>query len=96
MTALESRYCFRVERVTLSGTVDSREAKHRAERLVEDISGVNHVQNNLRIAKGNYFTTPSSGYGDSVLGQQIREAGDPVETGTGGAGAGQSMAGKKN
>ncbi|THD63523.1 BON domain-containing protein [Phenylobacterium sp.] len=82
--------------VTLSGTVDSREAKHRAERLVEDISGVNHVQNNLRIAKGNYFTTPSSGYGDSVLGQQIREAGDPVETGTGGAGAGQSMAGKKN
>ena len=82
--------------VTLSGTVESREAKHRAERLVEDISGVAHVQNNLRIAKGNYFTTPGTGYGDSVLGQQIREAGDPVETGTGGAGAGQSMAGKKN
>ena len=38
--------------VTLSGTVESREAKHRAERLVEDLSGVTHVQNNLRVAKG--------------------------------------------
>lgn len=35
--------------VTLSGTVDSREAKRRAEDVVEAISGVKHVQNNLRI-----------------------------------------------
>lgn len=35
--------------VTLSGQVDSRNAKHRAETIVEDISGVKHVQNNLRI-----------------------------------------------
>ena len=83
--------------VTLSGTVESREAKHRAERLVEEISGVNHVQNNLRLAKGNYFTSPGAGYGDSVLGAQIREAGDdPVANGSGGAGGGQSTAGKKN
>jgi hypothetical protein len=34
--------------VTLSGTVTDRDAKHRAERLVEDITGVGHVQNNLR------------------------------------------------
>ena len=60
--------------VTLSGTVDSREAKHRAERLVEDLSGVNHVQNNLRIAKGGFLTSPTSGYGDSVLGAQMRAA----------------------
>ncbi|MBS0361039.1 MAG: BON domain-containing protein [Proteobacteria bacterium] len=60
--------------VTLSGTVEHREAKHRAERIVEDIPGVTHVQNNLRVAKGNYFTTPGSGYGDSVLGAQIRDA----------------------
>jgi osmotically-inducible protein OsmY len=60
--------------VTLSGTVDSREAKHRAERLVEDISGVTHVQNNLRIAKGSFLTSPTSGYGDSVLGAQMRAA----------------------
>jgi osmotically-inducible protein OsmY len=52
--------------VTLSGTVDSREAKHRAERIVEDLSGVNHVQNNLRIDRGSYFTSAGRGYGDSA------------------------------
>jgi osmotically-inducible protein OsmY len=35
--------------VTLSGTVDDREDKHRAEHLIENLSGVRHVQNNLRI-----------------------------------------------
>ncbi len=35
--------------VTLSGMVDSREAKHHAEHLVEHLSGVAHVQNNLRV-----------------------------------------------
>lgn len=35
--------------VTLDGTVDHRSAKRRAEDLVEDISGVGHVQNNLRV-----------------------------------------------
>jgi hypothetical protein len=34
--------------VTLSGTVRSREDKRRAEDLVEDVSGVKHVQCNLR------------------------------------------------
>lgn len=64
--------------VTLSGTVTSREAKHRAERIVEDISGVNHVQNNLRVDKGSYFTSAGRGYGDSV--QEARLAGnDPVK-----------------
>jgi osmotically-inducible protein OsmY len=83
--------------VTLSGTVESREAKHRAERLVEDLSGVIHVQNNLRVDKGGYLTRAGSGYGDSVLGAQIREAGsEPATNGTGGAGSGQSPAGKKN
>lgn len=43
--------------VTLSGTVESREAKHRAERIVEDLSGVKHVQNNIRVVQ------PGSGYG---------------------------------
>lgn len=58
--------------VTLSGTVDSREAKHRAERIVEDLSGVNHVQNNLRVQAGGYFTSAGKGYGDSV--QEARMA----------------------
>jgi len=35
--------------VTLDGTVDSRQAKRRAEDAVEHISGVKHVQNNLRV-----------------------------------------------
>ena len=35
--------------ITLDGTVDSRDAKRRAEDCVHEISGVKHVQNNLRI-----------------------------------------------
>lgn len=35
--------------VTLTGMVADRSSKHRAEHLVEDIAGVGHVQNNLRV-----------------------------------------------
>ncbi len=35
--------------VTLNGHVDSRYSKHRAEDITEDITGVKHVQNNLRV-----------------------------------------------
>ena len=35
--------------VTLSGTVSRRDDKRRAEDIVEDLSGVKHVQNNLRV-----------------------------------------------
>ena len=77
--------------VTLSGTVDSREAKHRAERLVEDLSGVNHVQNNLRVVRGNPLTSAGSGYGDSVLGAQLRRD-EPAGNGSGGP----STTGRKN
>jgi osmotically-inducible protein OsmY len=90
--------------VTLSGTVDSREAKHRAERLIEDISGVNHVQNNLRVDRGSPLTRPASGYGDSVLDHQMRgetgsgeripgsglDAGSKDKNGSSGADAGKS------
>lgn len=38
--------------VTLAGTVTSRDQKRRAEDLVEDIGGVKHVQNNLRVKAG--------------------------------------------
>lgn len=37
--------------ITLSGTVTERAGKHRAERLVEDLAGVTHVQNNLRVRR---------------------------------------------
>jgi len=37
--------------VTLTGTVDSRAAKRRAEDRAESVSGVCNVQNNLRIER---------------------------------------------
>lgn len=74
--------------VTLSGAVESRESKHRAERIVEDVSGVVHVQNNLRCA-------PSSTLSDSDFEGRARKD-DPGANGTGGAGGGQSTAGRKS
>jgi osmotically-inducible protein OsmY len=38
--------------VTLSGTVSSRFEKRHAEDLAESVSGVTHVQNNLRVQQG--------------------------------------------
>ncbi len=35
--------------VTLNGTVDNRQAKRRAEDIADNVSGVTHVQNNLRV-----------------------------------------------
>ena len=37
--------------VTLSGSVESRYSKHRAEDLAEDVTGVKEVQNNLRVIR---------------------------------------------
>jgi osmotically-inducible protein OsmY len=45
--------------VTLSGTVDSRESRRRAEDLAEGISGVSYVQNNLRVKSGGMSETGS-------------------------------------
>lgn len=42
--------------VTLTGTVDSRNARRRAEDLAERVSGVTHVQNNLRVAAASETT----------------------------------------
>ncbi|HSI87466.1 MAG TPA: BON domain-containing protein, partial [Pyrinomonadaceae bacterium] len=38
--------------VTLTGTVEDRYTKRAAEDLVEGLSGVKHVQNNLRVDSG--------------------------------------------
>lgn len=62
--------------VTLSGATPDRETKHRAEQIVEAISGVDHVQNNLRPARsGNYFTRAGAGFGDSAETRRQDEAG---------------------
>ena len=54
--------------ITLDGTVDSRRAKRRAEDCVHDISGVRHVQNNLRVKESdryaNYTDTSDTSGGD--------------------------------
>jgi osmotically-inducible protein OsmY len=60
--------------LTLNGTVTNRDAKRRAEDCVENISGVKHVQNNLRVqtqstgtttgttgTSDNWTTTPATG-----------------------------------
>ena len=44
--------------VTLSGTVNSREAKRHAEDCVDEVSGVEHVQNNLRVRKATNYHAP--------------------------------------
>lgn len=67
--------------ITLNGTVASREAKRRAEDVVDSISGVKHVQNNLRVAvgsgqayTGNWETSRSSVAEGGTLGQSKTEA----------------------
>lgn len=40
--------------VTLDGTVDSRFGKRAAEDCVDDVSGVKHVQNNLRVSERDF------------------------------------------
>jgi osmotically-inducible protein OsmY len=49
--------------VTLTGQVNSREEKRRAEDIVEAVSGVKHVQNNLRVKDRNMS---SSGQGSTT------------------------------
>jgi len=56
--------------ITLDGTVDSRQAKRRAEDCVEHISGVKHVQNNLRVQdrSSSYGSTGAQGASSSGQG----------------------------
>jgi len=50
---------------TLSGHVESRSARRRAEDIAESISGVTHVQNNLRVQQS-YGTNTGSTTGSSL------------------------------
>jgi osmotically-inducible protein OsmY len=47
--------------VTLTGTVDSRETKHRAEDCAEQVTGVKDVSNNLKIKRSTETTSPEYG-----------------------------------
>lgn len=46
--------------ITLDGTVGTRWEKRRAEDVVSDLSGVKHVQNNLRVAESTSTGTTST------------------------------------
>ena len=61
--------------VTLAGTVDSREAKHRAENCAEAISGVKNVLNNLRVqdkASSMSESSASGSYGSTSSGKSSK------------------------
>jgi osmotically-inducible protein OsmY len=60
--------------VTLDGTVENRNQKRRAEDVVHDISGVTHVQNNLR-AQESSRSTYDQGSGGSTGGSSASERG---------------------
>lgn len=65
--------------VTLTGTVQSRDQKRRAEDLAEQCSGVKDVVNNIRVARDNTAQSSqqssSSRSGSSPLGSQASQAG---------------------
>ena len=67
--------------VTLNGTVNSRFEKRHAEDLAESVSGVSHVQNNLRVQQ-----YADAGMGGSMLsGTGEAGTGGASSAGTGGA-----------
>jgi osmotically-inducible protein OsmY len=63
--------------VTLGGTVTSREAKRRAEDVVDNISGVKHVQNNLRVQ-----ATGATASGTAYTGNAAASSSATAEGGT--------------
>lgn len=76
--------------VTLTGTVDSRQAKRHAEDLTESVSGVVHCQNNLRIRSTDHQNrSTAGGMGGSASGI----GGTIGETGAGGRSSGMQAGG---
>jgi osmotically-inducible protein OsmY len=52
--------------VTLTGTVNSRDDKRRAEDIAESVSGVTNVENRLRVKQGRYGDYSTSSTGSSM------------------------------
>ena len=74
--------------VTLSGTIDSREAKRRAEDIADRVSGVSHVQNNLRVQQSSWGGSAAMEglSGSTTSGGRV--TGGTAQTGTSGTTAG--------
>jgi osmotically-inducible protein OsmY len=74
--------------VTLTGQVNSREEKRRAEDIVEAVSGVKHVQNNLRVkdrmsSAGQTSTTQFGSAGSGTSGTSQSGSGGSTGSKTG-------------
>ncbi|HSL54900.1 MAG TPA: BON domain-containing protein [Pyrinomonadaceae bacterium] len=69
--------------VTLTGTVNSREDKRRAEDIAESVSGVTNVENRLRVKQGRYGDYSSSSYGTESSTGTGASMGSSTGTGTG-------------
>jgi osmotically-inducible protein OsmY len=68
--------------VTLNGTVENRQAKRRAEDIVDNISGVKHVQNNLRVRQQG--STGTGSWTSGSTGTSATTTGTMGTTGTAG------------
>lgn len=77
--------------VTLSGTVDSRYSKRLAEDVAEDVSGVTHVQNNLRVRQQGSTLSGTSAAGTTS--GAVSGTGSTNQTGTTGVGSPLGTAG---
>ena len=70
--------------ITLSGTVKNRNDKRHAEDLAESVSGVKHVQNNLRVHDANYDAQASqSGSATAATGSASSTTGAAAGSTTG-------------
>ncbi|HEU4519945.1 MAG TPA: BON domain-containing protein [Microvirga sp.] len=85
--------------VTLSGTVNSRFEKRHAEDIAESVSGVTHVQNNLRVKTGaetGQAGSPGAGFGEAGGGSAGSGStmGSTASTGSAGASFGTDVTGR--
>jgi osmotically-inducible protein OsmY len=81
--------------VTLSGTVATRDEKRRAEDIAEAVSGVTHVQNNLRVKQRGESTTQNTldSFANATSGAFAERGGSTMASRSGGTAAGSSTAG---
>ncbi len=77
--------------VTLDGTVDSRQEKRAAEDCVERISGIKHVQNNLRVQDRQSGNANKVSMGHASYSSPTSTGTDGSRTGTAGAGSSGSI-----
>jgi len=81
--------------VTLSGTVESRRAKHEAEECVFSVSGVREVQNQLRV-RDSRSSTRTSASGTPAMSSLENGKSDAVRTEAGKSEPAKSEPGKSD